>query len=561
MASQLTIVMAQLNLMVGDIPGNTQAILRAAREAVDSHLADVVVYPELSLTAYPAEDLLLRPSLAPRIDAALQQICDAGIGAQLVVGYPLTENGRLYNALSVIHGGRITATYRKQSLPNYQVFDERRYFQAGNAPCIIDVNGLTVALTICEDLWDPLPIRQASQAAAGLLININASPFHTDKLEQRQRLLARRGIESGTPIMYVNQVGGQDELVFDGNSMVSDANGKVTTVGPAFAEALVPVRFCIDKALAWPVFADQHPSVGPESLPALPADIEVERRCYQAMMLGLRDYVQKNRFTSVILGLSGGIDSALTLAIAVDALGADQVTAIMMPFTYTSDLSIRLASAQAERLGVSYDVIPITDCYQAFAGALAGQFAGLPMDLTEQNIQARCRGVMLMAISNKKGALVLTTGNKSEIAVGYSTLYGDMAGGFNVLKDASKTLVYRLARYRNATAVAAGQTDIIPVEVIERAPSAELAPGQQDDDNLPAYDRLDQILALYIEADLGAEAIIARGFDADEVRRVIRLVDINEYKRRQAPIGVRLTERAFGRDRRYPITQGWAAGD
>lgn len=560
MAGQLTIVMAQLNLLVGDIPGNTQAILRAAHEAVDTHQADVVVYPELSLTAYPAEDLLLRPSLAPRIDTALQQLCEAGINAHLVVGYPLAENGQLYNALSVIHDGRITATYRKQSLPNYQVFDERRYFQAGNSPCIIDINGLPVALTICEDLWDPLPIRQASQAGVGLLININASPFHAGKLEQRQRLLARRSLESGTPIMYVNQVGGQDELVFDGNSMVSDANGNVHTVGPAFAEALVPVVFRIETAMAWPIFAEPSSVISPESLPLSPTDTDVEQRCYQAVILGLRDYVRKNRFKSVILGLSGGIDSALTLAIAVDALGADQVTAIMMPFTYTSELSIRLAAAQAERLTVNYDVIPITDCYQAFAGALAGQFAGLPTDLSEQNIQARCRGVLLMAISNKKGALVLTTGNKSEIAVGYSTLYGDMAGGFNVLKDASKTLVYRLARYRNAMAAAEGQADIIPVDVIARPPSAELAPGQQDDDNLPPYDRLDQILALYIETDLGADAIIASGFDADEVRRVIRLVDINEYKRRQAPIGVRLTERAFGRDRRYPITQGWDAG-
>lgn len=561
MASQLTIVMAQLNLMVGDIPGNTQAILRAAREAIDVHQANVVVYPELSLTAYPAEDLLLRPSLAPRIEKALQQLCEARVAAHLIVGYPLTENGQLYNALSVIYDGKITATYRKQSLPNYQVFDERRYFQSGGSPCIIAIDGLPIALTICEDLWDPLPIRQASQAAAGLLININASPFHTDKLEQRQRLLARRALESGTPIMYVNQVGGQDELVFDGNSMVTDAVGNVTTVGPAFAEALVPVCFRIENALAWPVLPDHAGSIAPASVPATATDADIEHRCYQAMTLGLRDYVQKNGFSSVILGLSGGIDSALTLAIAVDALGAEQVTAVMMPFTYTSELSVRLAAEQAERLRVNYDVIPITDCYQAFAAALAEQFAGLPADLTEQNIQARCRGVMLMAISNKKGALVLTTGNKSEIAVGYSTLYGDMAGGFNVLKDASKTLVYRLARYRNAVAADEGQADIIPLEVIARAPSAELAPGQQDDDNLPPYDRLDQILALYVEADLGADAIVANGFDADEVRRVIRLVDINEYKRRQAPIGVRLTERAFGRDRRYPVTQGWAAGE
>lgn len=558
MASQLTIVMAQLNLMVGDIPGNTQTILEAALAAVNDHQADVVVFPELSLTAYPAEDLLLRPSLSLRIDEALAELCAARIPAHLIVGYPQTHQGRLYNAACVITDGTIVATYQKQSLPNYQVFDERRYFTAGSSACIVDINGLSVALTICEDLWDPLPIRQVSQAGAGLLINLNASPFHTDKLEQRQRLLNRRASESGTPILYVNQVGGQDELVFDGNSMVADAQGRTSVRGPAFEEALIPVRFRVDNGMACPEIAN-HEWTEQDALTA-PAAGVIEQRCYQAMVLGLRDYVHKNGFKSVLLGLSGGIDSALTLAIAVDALGASQVTAVMMPFAYTSDLSLRLASNQAQRLAVSYDVIPITDAYQAFTNALAEQFAGLPADLTEQNIQARCRGVMLMAISNKKGALVLTTGNKSEIAVGYSTLYGDMAGGFNVLKDASKTLVYRLARYRNDTALAAGESEVIPAEVIERAPSAELAPGQKDEDNLPPYDRLDQILALYIEADLSAVEIQARGFAEQEVRRVLRLVDLNEYKRRQAPVGVRLTERGFGRDRRYPITQAWAAG-
>lgn len=550
MARQLTIVMAQLNLMVGDIPGNTRTIIDAARQAIAEHQAHIVVFPELSLTAYPPEDLLLRPDLARRVDLAMQQILDAQLPVWLIIGVPHTENDRLYNALCVVHEGRLVATYHKQCLPNYQVFDEQRYFSAGNQPCLVEIDGLKVAFTICEDIWDTAPTLQASQAGARLMININASPFSVGKLAQRRDLLARRARESGMPIVYVNQVGGQDELVFDGNSMIADADGRVEVCGPAFEEALVAVQMEVQEGIATPVMT---------TLSSNEAPVSTEQDCYQAMVLGLRDYVKKNRFSSVLLGLSGGIDSALTLAVAVDALGADKVTAVMMPFEYTSDLSLNLASAQAEQLGVRYEVIPIVDTYRAFAAALSGEFAGLPADLTEQNIQARCRGVMLMAISNKKGALVLTTGNKSEIAVGYCTLYGDMAGGYGVLKDASKTRVYQLAEYRNRVAVQAGGVPVIPVGVIERPPSAELAPGQRDDDNLPPYDRLDQILALYVEQDESATDIIGRGFDRDEVLRVLRLVDLNEYKRRQAPPGVRLTERAFGRDRRYPITQSWLA--
>jgi NAD+ synthase (glutamine-hydrolysing) len=552
MARQLTIVMAQLNLMVGDIHGNTALILDSARQAIVHYHADMIVFPELSLTGYPPEDLLLRPALAGRMEQALQKLCEAGLPITMVIGFPQRVKGNLYNALGVIQDGKLVATYHKQSLPNYQVFDEKRYFTAGDKACLLNIQGVNFAFTICEDLWESAPIRQASQAGAQLLININASPFHTDKLEQRAALLSRRAHESGIAIMYVNQVGGQDELIFDGNSMVAHADGKVTVVGPAFSEALIAMRYDTDQGVLQPM---------PDVQQVRGIDSSTEERCYQAMMLGLSDYVRKNHFKNVVLGLSGGIDSALTLAVAVDALGADRVTAVMMPFTYTSELSLRLARVQAETLGVRYEVISIVEMYKAFECALAGEFEGLPPDLTEQNIQARCRGVVLMAISNKKGALVLTTGNKSEIAVGYCTLYGDMAGGFNVLKDASKTLVYRLAEFRNREAAERGEAPRIPQDVIERAPSAELAPGQRDDDNLPPYERLDKILAMYIEEDMSAHDIMEKGFDRQEVLRVLRLVDINEYKRRQGPVGIRLTQRAFGRDRRYPITQAWSAED
>ncbi|MDH7944448.1 NAD+ synthase [Pseudohongiella sp. SYSU M77423] len=551
MARQLRLVMAQLNLLAGDIAGNADRVLDTAKQAIAEHQADVVVYPELALTAYPPEDLLLRPALATRVDDALAKICEAALPAWLVIGFPLYEQGRLFNALAVIHGGGIQAIYRKQCLPNYQVFDERRYFSAGDAPCLVDIEGVKTAFTICEDIWEAGPTRQAAQAGAALMININASPFHLDKMERRLALLADRAASAAMPIVYVNQVGGQDELVFDGNSMIADASGEVQVCGPAFAEALIPVALNVEADAV--TFA--NPLTATTALPG------IESRCYQAMALGLRDYLRKNGFKKVLLGLSGGIDSALTLAVAVDALGAENVSAVMMPYDYTSPLSLQLAEQQATRLGVDYQIIAINDIYRAFESALAAEFAGMPPDLTEQNIQARCRGTLLMAISNKKGALVVTTGNKSELAVGYCTLYGDMVGAFSVLKDASKTLVYRLARYRNEVAAEAGETDIIPQGVIDRPPSAELAPDQRDDDNLPPYDRLDAIMAMYVEQDMSAEAIIRSGQDRDEVYRVLRLIDINEYKRRQAPIGVRLTERAFGRDRRYPLTHGWKIGD
>jgi len=546
MTTRFKIIMAQLDFLVGDIDGNTDKIIRVARRASDELGADMVVFPELAITGYPPEDLLLRPSLKPRITKALDRICVADIDAYLVVGYPETTAEGVYNALAVLRGSKVIAGYRKQCLPNYQVFDERRYFRAGSQPCVIDIAGARMAFTVCEDLWEPEPARQAKEAGAHLLVNINASPFHMRKLRERQELVQQRSREGGFPVVYVNLVGGQDELVFDGGSMAA-SQGELNCLIPQFQEGLFP----LDIEIA------EHGSC---EIPrqAMAETLDLEAQVYEALVMGVRDYVEKNRFKGVVLGLSGGIDSALSLAIAADALGSARVQAVMMPFAYTSQLSLDCAQQQAHALGVNYQVIAINEIYDSFTAALKDEFAGLESDVTEQNIQARARGVLLMAISNKKGLLVLTTGNKSEIAVGYSTLYGDMAGGFDVLKDVSKTLVYRLARFRNS--IGAGKT-VIPAEVIDRAPSAELAPGQVDQDSLPDYDTLDEILELYVEQDQSAKAIMDKGYTEADVKRVLRLVDLNEYKRRQSPVGVRLTQRGFGRDRRYPITNGWPLGE
>ncbi len=538
--------MAQLNLLVGDIDGNTKRIIGAAKRAAVDFAADVVVFPELALTGYPPEDLLLRPSLKLRVEKALQHILQESIDPILVIGFPESTGGAIYNSLLVAQEGEIVAEYRKQYLPNYQVFDERRYFAAGDRACTLDLKGTRIAFTICEDLWEDEPARQAKNAGAQMLVNINASPFHTAKLEERQDLVCKRSTEEGFPVVYVNLLGGQDELVFDGGSMAA-SGGQLACQVPQFVEGLFPLEVQIDTAGACQIAVQQ-----------LSPSLSLEAQVYETLVLGLRDYVTKNRFSGVVLGLSGGIDSALSLAIAVDALGAARVEAVMMPFAYTSELSVDCAERQARTLGVDYQVIAINEIYASFLDALDQEFQGLAVDVTEQNIQARARGVLLMAISNKKGLLVLTTGNKSEIAVGYSTLYGDMAGGFDVLKDVSKTLVYKLARYRNAQKA---DCEAIPIEVINRPPSAELAPGQLDQDSLPEYDTLDAILELYVEQDLSFESILEKGFLEADVKQVLRLVDLNEYKRRQGPIGVRLTRRGFGRDRRYPITNGWSLGE
>jgi NAD+ synthase (glutamine-hydrolysing) len=551
MWQQINVVMAQLNFLVGDIDFNTSLIIEKAKEAIEAGSADIIAYPELALTGYPPEDLLFRPSLSIRIEKALQRIRDENLAAYLVIGYPERVGDKLFNSLTIIKHGKQVANYRKQHLPNYQVFDEQRYFDSGTDVCLLEIAGQKVAFTICEDMWEQEPIMQARSVGAQLMININASPYHMNKLSERQTLLRKRSVEGGFPIIYVNMVGGQDELVFDGGSMVVTATGECHCLAPSYSEALVPVLVHVGESPGSPCEIPLQQIAPPLSL---------EAQVYQSLVLGVRDYVNKNKFKGVVLGLSGGIDSALTLAIAVDALGSDRVQAVMMPFTYTSELSLDAAAQQANKQGVDYQKIPIEGIYSAFLQSLEEQFANTETDVTEQNLQARCRGVLLMAISNKKGLLVLTTGNKSEIAVGYSTLYGDMAGGFDALKDVSKTLVYSLARYRNTEFSAIAQ-EVVPQKVIDRPPSAELAPDQVDQDSLPPYDVLDRILELYVEHDCSADSIIAQGFDGQVVRRVLRLVDLNEYKRRQSPIGVRLTQRGFGRDRRYPITNAWPIGE
>ncbi|AYC34315.1 NAD+ synthase [Pseudomonas cavernae] len=543
MSQTLRVVMAQLNLRVGDVHGNVERIIEAAGIARDQWQADVIVFPELALCGYPPEDLLLRSSMQRRIEHGLQRLKDEVRGIYLVVGYPWLDGELRYNACAAIADGEVLASYYKQKLPNYRVFDEKRYFEPGHEACVVDIKGIPVALTICEDIWFAEPMRQARAAGAQLMLSLNASPFHLDKQREREEVLAERVGEGGIPILYVNQVGGQDELVFDGGSCVMGVDGQVSQRAPAFTEGLYPVDFS---------YAERQVRPRPASCAPLP---ELEASVYQALVVGVRDYVQKNGFKGVVLGLSGGIDSALTLAVAVDALGAERVEAVMMPYRYTAQISLEDAEAEARLLGVHYRVLPIAPMVEAFMGTLAPVFEGLGRDATEENLQARCRGTLLMAISNKKGYLVLTTGNKSEMAVGYATLYGDMAGGFDVLKDVPKTLVFRLCDYRNSLGA------VIPQRVIDRPPSAELAPDQKDEDSLPPYPVLDEILKLYIEYDLSANAIIAEGFDEDTVRRVLRLVDLNEYKRRQAAVGVRVTQRGFGRDRRYPITSGWRIGD
>ena len=549
MADSLNVVLAQLNLLVGDIDGNAERIITSAKQAFDNQSAHLIVFPELTLTGYPPEDLLIRPSLQARIERALEKILEADLPGYIVVGFPEQVNCSLYNTLALIKGRERLATYHKQCLPNYQVFDEQRYFKPGNDGCVFQIHGTRVAFTICEDMWELAPVVQAREAGAQLLININASPFHINKLEERQQLLQQRASEGGVPVIYVNLVGGQDELVFDGGSMAINSDGTCQFLAPSYIEG--------NYFLKVNVGANGSCQIPEQNIAS---NHSLEEQVYDALVLGVRDYVNKNNFPGVVLGLSGGIDSSLTLAIAVDALGKKRVQAVMMPFEYTSQLSINAAAQQAALLGVNYKVIAIHEIYSAFMDALAMEFAGSEIDVSEQNIQARARGVVLMAISNKKGSLVLTTGNKSEIAVGYTTLYGDMAGGFNPLKDVSKTLVYKLSSYRN-TGYGPEPDEVIPTQVIERAPSAELAPGQIDQDNLPPYDILDQILELYVENDCSADAIVAEGFDEVIVRKIVRMVDLNEYKRRQSPIGVRLTKRGFGRDRRYPITNSWPMGD
>ncbi|PNK61279.1 NAD+ synthase [Psychrobacter sp. FDAARGOS_221] len=534
----LKFALAQAHFMVGDIQENIEKMRQLAIEARDNG-ADIIVFPELALLGYPPEDLLLRPSLADRVKAALSSLSDIN-DIVMIIGYPHVDYHGTFNSAAIIQNGQQKGFYHKQYLPNYGVFDERRYFDKGRNQVLFNYQGVTIGLLICEDLWEDDPIKALKEQGADLIVSINASPFEAGKQHARQALLTKRANDHQLPIIYCNCVGGQDDLVFDGGSMVIQPNGELAHEAPRFLEHLL--------------YATYHAEGGHfDTQQKAPLQLSAESETYQALVVGLRDYVNHSGFEGVIVGLSGGIDSALTLCIAVDALGSDKVYAVMMPYEYTSQISLEDAQAQARRLNVSYTVCPIHDAVNGMRHTLAPLFNKAKADTTEENIQARARGMILMALSNKFGHLVITTGNKSEMAVGYSTLYGDMAGGFDVLKDVYKTQVYALANYRNRLE----DTDVIPERVITRPPSAELRPDQKDQDSLPDYDILDAILKDYIDNDLGFDEITAKGFDPNIVRQTILLVDRSEYKRRQAPIGTKVSHKAFGRERRYPLVNGW----
>jgi NAD+ synthase (glutamine-hydrolysing) len=537
-SAPLRLFLAQYDLCVGDIDGNAARVLEAAERGAASG-ADLVLLPELALSGYPPEDLLFHSGFRRQVQAAVRRLCDRKLGVDVVVGYPEYQGGEIFNSAALIRAGRVYANHRKQALPNYRVFDEKRYFTAGQASTLVDVRGARVALLVCEDIWTTEPARAARAAGAEALFVINASPFQMHKQRERESVAAMRVAETGLPLVYLNLIGGQDELVFDGNSFVMAADGAVTQRLPAWREAEAIVELTRVDGRLVPVPGEVAP------------ELSNEESVYEALVLGVRDYVDKHRFPGVVMGLSGGVDSALTLAIAVDALGPERVQAVMMPSRYTSQMSLDDAEAEARLLGVKYGVISIEGMFEATLDALTDEFAGRKPDTAEENIQSRCRGVLLMGISNKTGAMLLTTGNKSEMAVGYATLYGDMAGGFAPIKDCSKQLVYRLSRYRNTLSPA------IPERVIERPPSAELRDDQKDTDSLPAYEVLDPILEAFIEEDLSVDDIVARGFERATVGRVLEMVKRNEYKRRQAPPGIRISGRAFGRDWRYPITSGY----
>jgi len=520
-----------MNAVVGDVAGNAARILDFARRA-QAQGADVMLTPELALCGYPPEDLLLRRDFYDACAAELAALASELPDIPVIVGHPLEEEGHCFNAATLISKGALTATYRKQRLPNYEVFDEERYFESSEEPCVVTIQGVRCGINICADVWEAGAADSAKAAGAEILLVLNASPYHIGKQSLRADVLRERIATTGLPVVYANLVGGQDELVFDGGSFVLDSRGEVCCQLPKFEEALEIVQV-----------VDGEPRPG-----ALVADESVEAEVYRALVLGVRDYLGKNGFPGAIIGLSGGIDSALTLCVAVDALGADKVRAVMMPSPYTAEISLADSRDMIRRLGVRYDEIPIEPAMKTFSALLEKEFAGLPADTTEENLQARIRGMILMALSNKTGSLVLTTGNKSEMAVGYCTLYGDMAGGFAVIKDLVKTLVYRVSRWRNTVG------EVIPERIITRPPSAELKPGQTDQDSLPPYDVLDAIVEAYMEHDLSPREIIARGYAEADVRRVVRLLKISEYKRRQAPVGIRVTQRGFGKDWRYPIT-------
>ncbi len=555
----LQICIAQLNFVVGDMTGNARKIIDAAHQAY-AQGARVLVTPELAICGYAAEDLLLRPAFIDACDDALKTVARelAGLkGMHVVLGHP--QGGGIqsksvaitqrFNRASVLCEGQIVASYAKQELPNYQVFDERRYFTPGHQPCVFEVAGVQLGLLICEDAWFEAPAQKAREAGAKALLVLNASPFHVGKGLEREVQMRQRVTECQLPLVYAHLVGGQDEVIFEGRSFAIDANAEVVARAPAFQECLQCIDLKVDDATQGVRLSGRE--IVPES--------SWEEDLWHALVLGIRDYLGKNGFPGAILGLSGGIDSALVLALAVDAMGADKIHAVMMPSPYTADISWLDARDMAKRLNVRYDEIAIAPLFEGFKSALSDQFKGLAEDTTEENIQARVRGTLLMAMSNKTGAIVLTTGNKSEMATGYCTLYGDMAGGFAVIKDVVKTQVFQLAQWRNQHDPYGTSANPIPERIITRPPSAELRADQKDQDSLPPYEVLDAIVQRYMENDQGISALVAEGFDQADVEKVTRLIKLNEYKRRQSPVGIRVTHRSFGKDWRYPITNRFRA--
>ena len=539
MKNKISIVLAQLDLAVGDISGNTKLIIDSCEKAKNQHNADLIIFPELSISGYPPEDLLLHSGFKRRINDALNSIKEEVAGISALIGFPDYSDDSIYNACAVFRDKEEIVKYRKEALPNYSVFDEKRYFTSDEQPTVFELKGKKIGINICEDIWHKSAAMKAKESGADLIIVINGSPYEKDGQSKRENIVKQRALQTDLPIVYLNMIGGQDELVFDGASFVMSKNGEIKYRATSFEESMDLFEFELINDECAPIKSN------------ISSKLRVEESVYKALVRGTKDYIEKHNFSGVVMGLSGGIDSALTLSIACDAIGSDKVRAVMMPYLFTSAMSLEDAQCQADTLNIKYDILPISSLYDSTVDLLQPIFLNSEKDSTEENIQSRARGLLLMAISNKTGSMLLTTGNKSEMAVGYATLYGDMAGGFAPIKDCTKTMVKKLAKYRNTI------SEVIPNRVIEREPSAELRENQHDSDSLPPYDVLDPILEAFIEEDLSVEEIVERGFERETVTSILEMVKRNEYKRRQAPPGVRISNRAFGRDWRYPITSGY----
>lgn len=539
MKNKISIVLAQLDLAVGDISGNTKLIIDSCEKAKNQHNADLIIFPELSISGYPPEDLLLHSGFKRRINDALNSIKDEVAGISALIGFPDYNDDSIYNACAVFRDKEEIVKYRKEALPNYSVFDEKRYFTSDEQPTVFELKGKKIGINICEDIWHKSAAMKAKESGADLIIVINGSPYEKDGQSKRENIVKQRALQTDLPIVYLNMIGGQDELVFDGASFVMSKNGEIKYRATSFEESMDLFEFDLINNECVPIKSN------------ISSKLSVAESVYKALVRGTKDYIEKHKFSGVVMGLSGGIDSALTLSIACDAIGSNKVRAVMMPYLFTSAMSLEDAQCQADTLNIKYDILPISSLYDSTVDLLQPIFLNSEKDSTEENIQSRARGLLLMAISNKTGSMLLTTGNKSEMAVGYATLYGDMAGGFAPIKDCTKTMVKKLAKYRNTI------SDVIPNRVIEREPSAELRENQHDSDSLPPYDVLDPILEAFIEEDLSVEEIVERGFERETVTSILEMVKRNEYKRRQAPPGVRISNRAFGRDWRYPITSGY----